>query len=141
MSTQVLLAGVEPEADLIALVTIPDGSALAAFTVDSGLAPFTERVRAEIDRFKTLPTDLSTKAGRKTIASMRGDDDSGAKRTCAARGADQMDKCAGGGGPLRHQCPDGVEDAEVLGRSAVGLSATGSVTLWRGTRHSRTIRL
>ena len=44
-----------------------------------------------------------------------GDEDSGTIRTCAARGADRRDQCAGGGRPFRHQRQDGVENAEVLG--------------------------
>lgn len=49
------------------LVTIPEGTAYAVFTTETGIDPYLARVRKEIDAFKG---DATTAAGRKAIASM-----------------------------------------------------------------------
>lgn len=49
------------------LVTIPDGKALAVFTIDKAMDPFLARIREELDAF--VP-DIMTATGRKAVASM-----------------------------------------------------------------------
>lgn len=52
------------------IIVPPKETALAVFSAESGLDPYMQTIRAELDNFKASPPNLATATGRKAYASM-----------------------------------------------------------------------